>query len=201
MKKPESICIFGDSTAWGAWDLEEGGWARRLWKYVGIRDENYVEIYNLSISGGTSETVLERFENESKIRNADALIFQTGGNDASREHGKKEHRVSPEQFEHNIRQIIQHAKKITDKIIFLGFRNVDESKSVPVSWIAIDYFNTDLQKYDSVMKKVCYEQDVLFCDISELKNSELYDGVHPNEVGHQKIFEQVRDFLEKQGWI
>jgi len=21
MKKPESICIFGDSTAWGAWDI------------------------------------------------------------------------------------------------------------------------------------------------------------------------------------
>lgn len=201
MKKPESICIFGDSTAWGAWDLEKGGWAQRLWQYVGVRDENYVEIYNLSISGGTSDTVLERFEKEAKIRLADALIFQTGGNDASREHGKAEHKISPEKFEKNIREIISRAKKITNQIIFLGFRNVDESKTTPVSWISIDYFNVDLQQYDSIMKKVCAEESVLFCDISELVNTDLFDGVHPNESGHQKIFEQVRDVLEKNGWI
>ena len=83
MKKPESICIFGDSTAWGAWDMEKGGWVNRLWFHVAKRDEDYVEIYNQSISGGTTETILERFENEANIRGTDVIIFQTGGNDAS----------------------------------------------------------------------------------------------------------------------
>ena len=84
MKKPESICIFGDSTAWGAWDMEKGGWVNRLWLYVGKRDDNknYVEIYNQSVSGGTTETILARFESEAKIREVDALIFQSGANDS-----------------------------------------------------------------------------------------------------------------------
>ena len=33
-KKIESICVFGDSTAWGAWDMEKGGWVNRLWFYI-----------------------------------------------------------------------------------------------------------------------------------------------------------------------
>jgi len=87
MNKIESICVFGDSTAWGAWDLEKGGWVNRLWFHVAKRSgDTYVEIYNQSISGGTTETILSRFESEAKIRSADAIIFQTGGNDASYEH-------------------------------------------------------------------------------------------------------------------
>ncbi len=201
MKKPESICIFGDSTAWGAWDMEKAGWVNRLWLHIGKQDEDYVEIYNLSISGGTTETILERFEKEAKIRNADALIFQTGGNDASREHGKTANKISPKKFEKNIRKIIKKAKKITDKIIFLGFKNCDESKTLPVSWIDVDYFNSELQKFDAIMKKVCQEECVLFCDIEPLANEDFDDGIHPNAAGHQKIFEMVRNFLIAHGWI
>jgi lysophospholipase L1-like esterase len=84
MSKPELICVFGDSTAWGAWDLEKGGWVNRLWFHLAKNnDEHYCELYNLSISGGTTYTILDRFESEAKIRNADALIFQSGGNDAA----------------------------------------------------------------------------------------------------------------------
>ena len=56
------------ATAWGAWDMEKGGWVNRLWLQVGKRKEAYVEIYNLSVSGGTTDTILERFENEANIR-------------------------------------------------------------------------------------------------------------------------------------
>lgn len=201
MKKPESICVFGDSTAWGAWDLDDGGWVNRLWKYIGIREEDYVELYNLSISGGTTETILERFEKEAKIRNADALIFQTGGNDAACPHGTNEHNVSPEKFEQNIREVIEKAKKITDKILFIGFKNCDESKTTPVSWVNIDYRNSDLEAYDAIMKKVCIEFGVLFCDFKPLDNKDFEDGIHPNAQGHEKIFIQIRDFLTQHGWI
>lgn len=119
MKKSESICIFGDSTAWGAWDLEKGGWVNRLWFHVAKRTEDeYVEVYNQSISGGTTETILKRFESEAKIRNADALLFQTGGNDASYQGVPGNYMVAPEKFKANIKEIIVRAKKITDRIIF-----------------------------------------------------------------------------------
>jgi len=201
MKKPESICIFGDSTAWGAWDMEKGGWVNRLWLFVGKRDENYVEIYNQSVSGGTTETILERFENESKIRNADAIIFQTGGNDAAYEHESNNFLVQPEKFRENILEIIQRAKKITDKIIFMNLKNCDESKTMPVPWIDIYYTNENIQKYEKIMQEVCRENSILFLDVGLLNNEDFDDGLHPNTEGHQKIFEKVKNFLVENGWI
>lgn len=202
MKKPESICIFGDSTAWGAWDLEGGGWAGRLWRHVGAREEDYVEIYNLSVSGGTTETILQRFERESKIRNADALIFQTGGNDASFEISPDKPRVSPEKFRKNLEKVIKKAKKITPNIIFLDLKNCDESKTTPVSWINLSYTNANLQKYNQIMKEVAEKNKILFIDLfGLLNNDDFYDGLHPNAAGHEKIFIKVRDFLATNNWI
>lgn len=203
MKKPESVCIFGDSTAWGAWDLEKGGWVNRLWLHVGKRDEDYVEINNLSISGGTTETILNRFESEAEIREADALIFQSGGNDSSYELGHPEkNRVSPEQFRKNLEKIIKRAKKITPNIFFMGFKNCDETKTMPVSWIDICYTNENLKKYNEIMRAVCEENGVLFSDIfGVLDINDFEDGLHPNASGHEKIFVKVRDFLTTNGWI
>lgn len=203
MKKPESICIFGDSTAWGAWDFEKGGWVSRLWQYVGNRkDPNYVEIYNLSVSGGTTETILSRFESEAKIREADALIFQSGGNDSYLLGKNGPNKVPIDIFEQNVRNIIEKAKKITQYIIFIGFKNVDESRTTPVSWKDIYYINDQIQKYAAVMKRVCEENSVLYLDIfGLLDRKDLIDGLHPNSTGHQKIFGKVKSFLEENGWI
>lgn len=201
MKKPESICIFGDSTAWGAWDLEKGGWANRLWFHVAKRDEDYVEIYNLSISGGTTETILERFEHEAKIRNADALIFQTGGNDASLDGATKTLLVEPKRFEKNIREIISRARKITNTIAFTDLRNCDETKTTPVWWKDVHYTNENMQRYSKIMEDICREENVLFIDVPKLKNSDFDDGLHPNVSGHEKIFTAVRDSLTEHSWI
>lgn len=202
MKKPASICIFGDSTAWGAWDLEKGGWVNRLWMDTGIREgDDYVEIYNCSVSGGTTDTILERFESEARIRNADALIFQTGGNDAAYEKTPGNYLVSPEKFKANIEEIIKRARKITDRIIFMDLKNCDESKTTPVSWIDIYYTNGNIEKYSEIMEKVCKENGVDFMDITKLENTDFEDGLHPNTSGHEKVFQQVREFLVKKNWI
>ncbi|MBI4991649.1 MAG: hypothetical protein HZB99_00325 [Candidatus Harrisonbacteria bacterium] len=190
-----TICVFGDSTAWGAWDLEKGGWVNRLWLFLAEKDQD-AELYNLSISGGTSETILARFENEAKIREADILVFQTGGNDAAGEHTEDNYQVPPDKFKENLEEIIRRAKKMTDRIIFIGFKNVDEAKTKPVPWRDIYYTNKNIKKYNEIMKKVCVEQKVLFLDLfGILENKDLDDGVHPNTKGHQKIYERVRIFL------
>ena len=197
-----SICIFGDSTAWGAWDLEKGGWVNRLWLYVAKRGgDNYVEIYNCSISGGTTNTILERFENEARIRNADAIIFQTGGNDAAYEHLPDNYLVAPDIFRSNVGKIIKRAKNITENIIFIDLKNCDEFKTMPVPWVDIYYTNENMEKYREIMKKVCQENSVLFMDVGLLSNDDFDDGLHPNAAGHEKIFVNVRDFLQKNKWI
>lgn len=190
-----NICIFGDSTAWGAWDLKKGGWVNRLWLYLANSDKDF-DLYNLSISGGTTKTILDRFESEAKIRNADILIFQSGGNDAAYEQVEGNYQVSPSEFKENIEEIIQRSKKITDKIIFISFKNVDESKTMPVPWRDIYYKNENIKKYCEIMKAVCAEKEVLFLDIfGFLNNKDLCDGVHPNNKGHEKIFQKIKDFL------
>lgn len=202
MGKIESICVFGDSTAWGAWDLEKGGWVNRLWFHVAKRaGDNYVEIYNQSISGGTTDTILNRFESETKIRNADAIIFQTGGNDASYKHTPGNYLVPPEKFKANLEEIIRRARKITENIVFMDLKNCDESKTMPVPWIDIYYTNENIQKYSKLMEDVCRENKVLFLDIGLLSNEDFDDGLHPNAAGHEKIFVQVRDFMTTNKWI
>lgn len=200
MKEIESICVFGDSTSWGAWDMEKGGWFNRLWLFAAERqDENYRELYNLGISGGTTSTILERFENEAKIRNADALLFQTGGNDASVQNG--EHKIASEKFRENLIEIIKRAKTITENIAFIDLRNCDESKTTPVSWADINYTNDSLEQYSAVMEGVCKEQGVSFIQLPVLTNDEFEDGIHPNAQGHQKIFETIKEWMLESKWL
>ena len=180
--------------------MEKGGWVNRLWFHVGKREEDYVEIYNLSISGGTTDTILARFENEAKIRKADVLIFQTGGNDASYIGTPDNNLVSPEKFEENLREIIKRAKNITANIVLLDLKNCDESLTMPW-WKDINYSNESIKKYSQIMEKVCQENSVLFLDIPELDNSDFDDGLHPNATGHEKIFNITKNFLQTQKWI
>jgi lysophospholipase L1-like esterase len=168
---------------------------------VAKRKENYVEIYNQSISGGTTETILERFESEAKARSADALIFQTGGNDAAYQREPNNFLVQPEKFKENIEEIIRRAKKITDNIVFLDLKNCDESKTMPVSWIDMYYTNENIKRYSQIMEDACLKNNIPFLDIGSLDNEDFDDGLHPNSEGHRKIFEQVKNFLAENNWI
>ena len=202
MNKIESICIFGDSTAWGAWDMEKGGWVNRLWLYTGEKTDGNCEIYNLSISGGTTQTILERFESEAKIRQADGLIFQSGGNDSYLRGKNGPNKIPLEKFRSNLEEIIRRAKGITQNIIFVGFKNVDESKTTPVSWKDIHYVNAEIKKYDEIMREVCEEYNIPYLDIFGLLDvTDFEDGLHPNSVGHEKIYARVKAFLEGNKWM
>jgi lysophospholipase L1-like esterase len=197
-----AICVFGDSTAWGAWDMEKGGWVSRLWFYAAEKTDGDCEIYNLSISGGTTETILERFESEARIRGAGAIIFQSGGNDSYLVGKNGPNKVPPEKFRANLEDIITRAKKITSNIIFIGFKNVDETRTTPVSWKDIYYLNDQIKKYDGIMEEVCAKNSVLYINIfGLLGESDFEDGLHPNKDGHQKLFVKIRDFLEENKWI
>ncbi len=202
MQKISTICVFGDSTAWGAWDMEKGGWVNRLWFYIGQKTDGDCEVYNLSISGGTTQTILDRFEAEAKIRDADALIFQSGGNDACLLGKAGSNRIPLEQFRRNLEKIISWAKNLTTNIAFVGFDIVDETKTTPVPWGDFYYTNSEIERYNKEMEKVCNEQGILFLDIFNLLSKEdLEDGLHPNVRGHEKTFVMAKDFLEKNGWF
>jgi lysophospholipase L1-like esterase len=83
----------------------------------------------------------------------------------------------------------------------MDLKNCDESKTMPVSWVDIYYTNANIQKYSAIMEDVCAKNAVPFIEIGLLENSDFDDGLHPNTQGHQKIFGDVKSFLEKEKWI
>lgn len=59
--KTNLIFAFGDSSTWGAFDLEKGGWAERLKNYFFQKREDTF-VYNLGIESNTTKDLLKRFE-------------------------------------------------------------------------------------------------------------------------------------------
>jgi lysophospholipase L1-like esterase len=201
--------VFGDSITYGAWD-KVGGWVQRLRAFI---EEKYPEehlIYNLGISGDTSDLLLERLEFETKKRiegKITIFIFQLGLNDSAFLSTKKDFWVSQEKFRCNLREIIKISKKISKKIFFLGITPVDEAKTQPVVWDKrVTYKNENIKKYDEIIKEVCNTERVAFIEIFDKfykigYKRLLQDGLHPNSEGHEKIFEIVKDFLIKNSLI
>lgn len=191
------ICIFGDSITWGAVDPENGGWVAQLRRYFETNDYD-ISIYNQGISGDNTDDLLARFEVECKAREPQIIIFAIGVNDSQYIKIKDNPRVSLEKFQNNLVELINQAKKFSDKIAFIGLTKVEDEKLMPIPWSDEEKFydNDNVNKYDSVIEKVSSENNLPFLnllDLLELKD--LDDGLHPNTEGHKKIFLKVKDFL------
>jgi lysophospholipase L1-like esterase len=208
------ILIFGDSITNGAWDYEEGGWPNRLRKFLdqmAFPSLSSFRVYNLGISGNTTEDVLKRFENECKsriseiikYRNEIVIIFQIGLNDTQLVLKKKKIRISYKKFMKNIIKLIGKAFKFTEKIVFIGLTPVEEQKVNPMPWnTTVSYKNDYIKKYNEFLRSVCKENDVYFIEFFDewIKFNYkilLEDGAHPNPEGHKKMFETIKKFLFK----
>jgi len=210
------LLIFGDSIAYGCWD-EEGGWVSRLRKFVDKKViasnfEYYAVVYNLGITlGMNTNDILARFDSETKSRVSGdkdiAFIFAIGINDSQFINKEGAFVVPPEQFQTNIRKLMQKAQKFSDKIVFLGLTPVDDLKVDPIPWSpANSYKNEYIEKFNEIIKKECAKNRVDFIEIFEKMKKINYqklltDGVHPNTQGHKLIFEVIRDYLIDKGWV
>lgn len=207
----KQILVFGDSIAYGAWD-EEGGWVERLKREIHKRviSSNlkfYCDVYNLSIDGGFTKDILKRFEFEVQqriIEEETVIVFAIGINDSCFMKGKK----TDEEFEvfrKNILKLIQLSSKFSARIIFLGLAPVDEEKTnpIPLSRIRACYKNKYIKKYDDIIRSVCTEKNIDFIEIyDEFCNVKykkfLFDGLHPNSIGHEKIYKIVSRYLKRK---
>lgn len=198
-----SICIFGASTTWGAYDLEKGGWANRLRLFVDAGDFEPWEVYVLGVCGDTTRELLERFEAEAAAREPGVVIFSIGVNDAAYRNTDGNFLVPPEEFRGNIRKLAERARKFTEKVAFMGTSGVDEIKTMPIPWRKdIFYTNTNLRAYDEALREVVAESGAQYIPPPTLAaDSDFEDGLHPNAKGHERIFCAVRDFLLDAGWL
>lgn len=205
------VLVFGDSITQGFWDID-GGWVARLRKHYDelqisdLRNLDEPSIFNLGISGGSSDGLLKRFDNEVRARDNNkqlAIIISIGVND-SHIPGKKQPYMTPEEYKNNLKELISRAKKYSSKIIFVGLVAVDEFQTTPVFWIDISYTNERIKMFEDQMKKAATEEKVVFVPIFDKFKAKLdagvsmlADGLHPNENGHKFIYELVLPQADK----
>lgn len=185
------------SIAWGAHDLERGGWITRFRDYFEARNKD-INVYDLSVSGDTTTDLLNRLEVEVKSREPNIVIFAIGINDAQSVSGVNSTRISVDEFKNNLKKIHSTAHKFANEIIFIGFTSVDESKTRPVSWnISASYTNENIKYFDTEIKKFCKENNARFISMDGVINIiDLDDGLHPNTEGHKKMFDKIRPEIE-----
>ncbi len=191
------ICVFGDSITWGAVDPENGGWVAQLRRY--FETNNYdISVYNQGVSGDNTDDLLARFEVECKAREPQIIIFAIGVNDSQYIKTKDNPRVSLEKFQKNLVNLINQAKKFSDKIAFIGLTAVEDKKLMPIPWSDEEKFydNDNVAKYNSIIERVSLEYNLPFLNLLDLLEvKDLDDGLHPNTEGHKKMFLKVKDFL------
>lgn len=204
--KDVNILIFGDSIAYGACDKENLGWVNRLRFTLEKNKKNdYYNVFNLSVPGDTTIELKNRFRNECNARyNSNMhniIIFSIGVNDSQIINNTNH--VSEDSFKKNIVKLVAQALQYTEKILFVGLTPVDNSRVNSLSWNpSITYTNDEVSKFNIYLKDVCSRCSTKYLNIFDLlNNDDLEDGLHPNSVGHQKIYEKIYQYLEDLNWI
>ena len=115
--------------------------------------------------------------------------------------------MPPEQFEKNINKLIVLAKKRTSKVAFIGLTPVEDEKLNPIPWAQDRAYSVEsIQEYNSTLQKVCAETNTDFVELFEVFPVQslpdvLSDGLHPNDVGHTLIANQIQKYLLEKGWM
>jgi len=120
-------------------------------------------------------------------------------NDCSVNKKTKLSRVSKEEFEKNLNVILENVKNddLIKKLIFVLNINVDEDVINSDDWDFF-FFNSEIIKYNNIIKNFCKKNNLAYIDLFWImEKDDLEDWLHPNNKWHQKIFEKVREFLEK----
>jgi len=201
------VLTFGDSITQGYWGVE-GGWVDKLRKHY---DELQVQdfaidqptIFNLGISADTSRNVLARARAETQARTrpntSPIVIVQIGVNDSCTE--PSGNMVPIEEYKANLEKITEMLQSISSKLIFVGLSACDEAKTTPVSWGDFHYTNKSIKAYEDQMKAVAEAAGLSFVPVFDefakaMQAKELLaDGLHPNNEGHDVIFNIVRPRL------
>ncbi|HEC65346.1 MAG TPA: SGNH/GDSL hydrolase family protein [bacterium] len=191
-----NITIFGDSVAYGI--FVKNSWAHLL--KSNLEKDKYSRVYSLGIDRNTSSDILKRLEFEAVARQAHHIILSIGINDSSFYHSTKKSIVSLKDFTKNIDEIIRLSLEKFDSISIIGPALGDDSnlQPLPMSTTGKSYTRIEAIRYNKVLEKKAKEYSVPYIDlIKELGQEDFFDGLHPNEAGHAKIYNLIRPVVDK----
>jgi lysophospholipase L1-like esterase len=208
------IYCFGDSITYGAWDIEKGGWANRLRAHfddLQLRNPDlYYLVYNLGIPGERTDGFIKRFESELAARQKGGrgpagpgeatFIFAFGANDYVFIPDKNDFVTSKEEFMQRMQTAIDIAKKHSSNIVLLNITPANEAICAKNYGNRKLRLNKNVELYNGYITELARSNGCklvgvysAFASSGEVMLSE--DGIHPNEKGHQLIFERVKEAI------
>ena len=197
---PRRIVVLGSSSVHGYGDVEQGGFVNRfrLW-HEAQHPKNIV--YQLGLFGETTESLIERLSLEAPRRRPHLVVLYPGFNDIHKEGSEiAKSIVSLDCYRQLMLTLVSASQKIAPTIVLTGFP-FDQSKTTPYRESDWFFLESDAERYTSVLKEVCWEEQCLMLDYFHIwqsldwKTLLFKDGLHANPDGHQLLFEQLRDFL------
>ncbi len=204
------VFFFGDSIIQGFWD-SDGGWPGRVRKsfdamYLAGKSDNYSSFFNLGVDGDDTRNIAKRFDNEVAARFSGkdeiVFVFATGTNDTI----FRQENNSSEPFEYVERLADLHgkAKKYSDRILFVGLTPVQDELLNPMPWSETGkcYSTERMRLFDETLRSFCSQRGAVYINVwnkfdEHDLNDLMHDGVHPNSMGHEIIYNEVKKALSK----
>lgn len=202
------VFFFGDSITQGFWD-SEGGWpvrVRRFFdtKYLAEKSEGYLSFFNLGVDGDDTGDIIKRFENEVSARLSGEVlfIFATGTNDTI--FRQEDNLSEPSEYIEKLADLHEKAKKYSDRIMFVGLTPVQDELLNPMPWSKTGkcYLTQRMRLFDEALRLFCKQQGSTYINVWDKFNQHdlqdvMYDGVHPNDAGHEIIYNEVKKALSE----
>jgi lysophospholipase L1-like esterase len=207
----KQVFMLGASSVYGV-GAEHAGWGDLIKQYFhskmfseGGIGEKY-EIYNFAKSGATIDFILDTFPthltNYGKGEKV-ITIVSVGGNNSRAKDEPTNFASTPASYTTELTQLIELLKASSEKVIFVSTAYVDETKTNPITTSHDNkyYFtNARRKQFEEITKELCEQNGIDFASIvvSEeewIKNYTFKDGLHPNQAGHQLLFDAIEPYL------
>ncbi len=193
----KNYIIVGDSLTYGIGDYDNGGWASLFKKDIVSKDDskvcsNYVHI--AAFPGATSTIILNKIDSIYQAFKNDefdnVVILSIGVNDTQEFNGSN--KTSLEDYRKNIESIIKYVTKEAELII-VGLARIESDDKF--YWKPSKFYSNEiLNRYDSELENICQENNIKYIKTRDiLDKSDYIDGLHPNQVGHRKTYERIKE--------
>jgi lysophospholipase L1-like esterase len=195
----KTVCIFGDSITWGRGLSSRVAWANLLRNYLEDKDRS-IHLYDLGIDGNATNDLLKRVREEAEHRSPELIIWAIGINDSAYIQTPENPVASEGKFTENITKLIEIGHNFSKKQAIIGIAKGSDANTTPLpeSKTGKHYVSDRVHGYDEILETVANSHGIAFVRISNhLNDDDFYDGLHPNERGHMKIFLEIEPVISK----
>ncbi len=206
------LIIEGGSSAYGMHARDYGGWAAQLHRDAVLANEqrvlNPVVVTNHAVPGFTLTAINKRFlATNTPARychtpdGTSTRILSVGINEAKIMPGMTAPIINLQRFAAGLAMFSDHSSSIGMKVLYVGPQPVDESKTRPSSDTGVILQNDLIEQYAGLMRNQAALAAEPFIDVQAafrpypLEAVTAFDGRHPNSLGHQLIYHEVRAAL------